>query len=105
MTLIMSTTTNKTGRKKTPYQGGAWAVGGLLSRHQLPRVATPAEVCARRDQVAAQLAHAQQRAAAGLPVYARIADVLRADLAELVRMFGRLTSSHTRRMAMLGLSA
>jgi hypothetical protein len=28
-----------------------------------------------------------------------------ADLAELARMFGRLTASHTRRMAMLGLSA
>ena len=33
------------------------------------------------------------------------ADGTGADLAELVRMFGRLTSSHTRRMAMLGLSA
>ena len=90
MTLIMSTTTNKTGRKKTPYQGGAWAVGGLLSRHQLPRVATPADVRARRDQVAQQLAHAQQHAAAGLKVYAGIADVLRADLAHLVHQVEQL---------------
>jgi len=28
-----------------------------------------------------------------------------ADLAELVKLFGRLTESHTRRMAALGLSA
>ena len=93
----MAARKGKRASRYAPYEGGAWAVGGLLSRHQLPDVPTLAEVCARRDQVAAQLAHAQQRAAAGLPVYARIADVLRADLAHLVHQveqFERVEAVH-----------
>lgn len=70
-------------RKPTPYQGGAWSVGGLLTRHQLPDAPSAAEVRDRRDQVAAQLAYAQHRATEGLPVYARIAAVLRVDLTAL----------------------
>lgn len=77
MTVNNPTSTKSTQRKKsrkTPYQGGAWSVGGV--RLQRPKVA-PAE---RRQQLLRYCEHAQQRIDEGVTIYEGILQQYRVEL-------------------------
>lgn len=63
--------------KRAAYEGGAWAVGGVLNRHAL----TPLQE--RHADLLAKWFSAQGKARAGDPQYARMVPILARELEAL----------------------
>lgn len=81
--------------KKSVYEGGQWAIGGVISRKP-PK--TTVEAARRREQILSHwLPYAERRAAEQSRWYPGIVSIYRAELVELDRLIAAQTAPAQKR--------